>query len=155
MSNNKKIGPERYIRERCAIPADSDACWVWSQSKSASGYGCACWEGKQIRAHRLSYLTFKGEIGSAHVLHTCHNPSCVNPLHLRLGTHAENMQEKAAAGRAYRMNGAANHKSKLDEGIVRTIRNSSKTGGQLAKEIGVSRTLVNMVRRNEIWRHVG
>lgn len=155
MSNNKKVGPEKYIRDRCAVSTDGDACWVWQRSKSSTGYGLACWDGKQIKAHRLSYQTFRGEIGDMHVLHTCHNPSCVNPQHLRLGTHAENMQEKAAAGRAYRMNGAANHNAKLDEAIVRTIRNSPKTGGQLAKEIGVSRTLVNMVRRNEIWSHVG
>jgi hypothetical protein len=47
-------------------------------------------------AHRASYAAFVGEPGSLHVLHKCHNRSCINPEHLYAGTHADNMRDLVA-----------------------------------------------------------
>ena len=47
-----------------------------------------------IRASRLAYLIYKGEIPDKMVImHTCDNPSCVNPQHLIIGTHQQNSQD--------------------------------------------------------------
>ena len=62
--------------------------------------------GPGLRVHRL--LGRDGE--EAHgpipdgllVLHSCDNPSCVNPDHLRVGTQAENIQDRDAKGRTHR-----------------------------------------------------
>jgi HNH endonuclease len=51
-------------------------------------------------AHRISWMLFRGEIPvDAHVLHKCDVTLCVNPDHLFLGTHTDNMQDCVTKGR--------------------------------------------------------
>ena len=61
-----------------------------------NGYGQKKYRGKAVSAHRLAYAMANGldvfTMGGS-VLHSCDNPTCVNPKHLRLGTHSENMRE--------------------------------------------------------------
>jgi len=71
-------------------------CWNWTGSLS-EGYGRAYWRGKRYKAHRLLYLWKFGELpeyrdGSSQELdHICRNKACVNPDHLRIITHKENV----------------------------------------------------------------
>lgn len=89
------MGAKTYIEERVAIVPWS-GCWLWELSIGNHGYGNARWGGKTQTAHRLSYRAFVGEIpDDAFVLHSCDVKSCVNPDHLKLGTHAENMDDMA------------------------------------------------------------
>lgn len=85
------------------ITADPNECWIWARSCVTRGYGsCVVYfKGKKIlRSHRAAYtLHHKVEIGELHVLHSCDNPPCCNPNHLRLGTHAENMADRRIKGR--------------------------------------------------------
>jgi len=72
----------------------TDSCWIWNGSKQAAGYGELGYRGKRYAAHRVSWEIHNGEIkNSLHVLHKCDNPSCTNPKHLFLGTHADNMHD--------------------------------------------------------------
>ena len=66
-------------------------CWEWKAAKS-HGYGSSWLNGKQIRAHRISYELFKGEIPKGYEIdHLCRNKTCVNPDHLEAVTHRENL----------------------------------------------------------------
>lgn len=78
----------------------TDTCWLWTASTSRHGYGNYQLDGRPIRAHRLSYYLGKGPIASnLSVCHHCDTPACVNPAHLFLGSHTENMRDCIAKGR--------------------------------------------------------
>lgn len=75
-------------------------CWEWNLSKQSNGYGQMKHEGKMKRAHRVSFEAFNGPIPCGmEVMHGCDNRSCVNPKHLSLGTHQNNMSDMVAKGR--------------------------------------------------------
>ena len=79
----------------------ASACWIWTGS-TTNGYGMFSAGDATIRASRASLQLFrpKGFPKGAHVLHSCDNSLCINPRHLRAGTHKENMADKVARGRA-------------------------------------------------------
>ena len=78
----------------------SGDCWEWLANKTADGYGSFSYRGAMVRAHRLSYEWHHGPIPKgAQVDHTCWNPGCVNPEHLRLATNALNSQNRSGAHR--------------------------------------------------------
>ena len=71
-------------------------CWIWIAGKYSTGYG----QHGNYRAHRYSWNLYYGEIPvGVFVLHRCDNPACVNPKHLFLGTHQDNMDDMNAKGR--------------------------------------------------------
>jgi len=72
-------------------------CWEWIGCRTPQGYG----QFMQQYSHRIAYELYnETNIGPYHVLHTCDNPSCVNPEHLFLGTHADNMLDMKTKGRS-------------------------------------------------------
>lgn len=76
-------------------------CWLWAGSKYSNGYG-RVWDGRKLtRAHRVAMRLVLGrELGAdEYVLHSCDNPLCVKPAHLRIGTQAENMADMSARKR--------------------------------------------------------
>ena len=80
---------------------DENGCWIFDGSIRKDGYGHVRFTGKRYLAHRLYWIIFRGYIfdKNLHVLHKCDVRSCVNPDHLFLGTHTENMQDMMRKGR--------------------------------------------------------
>jgi len=80
---------------------DADTmCWIWKGHKNKNGYGSIKAFGKMVSVHRLSYELHKGPIKDGmEILHSCDVALCINPDHLRQGTHAENMTEAAKRNR--------------------------------------------------------
>ena len=126
----RKVGIKKFCSSECAFAskrADGPArfwekvdkngpngCWLYMGFRKWDGYG---WVARskgncQYRyqtAHRYAWTLTHGEPEDGmHLLHTCDNPPCCNPAHLRLGTHLENMADMKARGRTskgYRKNG--------------------------------------------------
>ena len=81
-----------------------DECWPWLAARHKNGYGalnCHYERGTGNYAHRASWVIHNGDIPNGMwVLHKCDNPPCVNPGHLWLGTHLENMADMSNKGRS-------------------------------------------------------
>lgn len=81
----------------------TDGCWIWIGRKDKDGYGRLMIAGKLVRAHRAVWAFVNGPIPDGlQVLHDCpdgDNPACCNPVHLWLGTNADNMADRDAKGR--------------------------------------------------------
>ena len=102
-------------------------CWLWSGKKNRWGYGKQKIGGKEYIASRLSWYIHNGkDPKSLEVCHRCNNPSCVNPKHLYLGTHAENLRDAGIDGLMPR--GSKNPGSKLTEDQVDELKRLSKSG---------------------------
>ena len=138
MSGPKPRSIKDKFQEKYVVSGES-GCWLWTASKDVEGYGQMAHKGKRYRSHRLSFELHKGEIPDGlKVLHKCDNPSCVNPDHLFLGTHQENMDDMLAKGRQQK--GSRHAHSKITEEVAALIKKFLKRhpaqlggfGGQIA-----------------------
>lgn len=79
----------------------SEGCWEWTGSVSSTGYGTFRYAGVGYSAHRFAHEMFIGPIPAGLVvMHSCDNPKCVNPDHLRAGTYSDNSTDMVRKGRA-------------------------------------------------------
>lgn len=110
-------------------------------------------ERRRYYTHRLVYRAFVGELHSRHVvMHTCDNPACINPKHLRAGTHAQNMQDMVDKRRHEW--GEDHYNAKLTADQVRTIRDDKRPHRVIAEEFGVTRSVVSNIKARRIWKHL-
>lgn len=139
----------------------STACWIWSKARNAAGYGTVGWLGKTYPTHRVAaYL--HGIIPTLEskdcILHSCDNPPCCNPAHLRAGTQAENMRDMVGRKRSNKARGEASGRAKLTAVQVKDIRErymlDEVTQSYLAKMFGVSTLAINSIVRRKTWQHV-
>ena len=85
-------------------------CILVTKSISSSGYGTVWFEKRRQQAHRVAWIKAYGPIPQGlHVLHKCDVKACVNPEHLFLGTHKDNMHDMKVKGRARSPNSDKTH----------------------------------------------
>ena len=112
--------------------------------------------GKGVSAHRVAYIKAHGPIPDGmFVLHSSDNKKCVNPDHLHLGTHRDNMREGVERDRFRK--GDQLKWAKLDAVRVRLIRQLLDEGmsqDAIASLFGVSQVAVSKIKRKVSWRHV-
>lgn len=94
------------------ISKDDGGCWNWTGYRNKKGYGVFKankeYHGRSFKwgtmpmskAHRLSYDLHIGPLKDSDVvLHSCDNPSCVNPDHLIKGSQKDNVVDMTVKGR--------------------------------------------------------
>lgn len=152
--NDKRSVLERFMN---GLVFDASDCWYWRGSHTNLGYGIFSALGEN-RSHRVAWRLWHGDIPKGmHVLHRCDVRCCVNPEHLFLGTHSDNMRDMVSKGRGKppRLRGDHSPVRKLNSGQVSEIRDLYATGSlsqrQLADQYGVGQMTINRVIRKISW----
>ena len=156
-----------------------DECWPWvAKARHHFGYGMLkVREHGNVSASRISCFLYHGEPPheGAKCLHSCDNPSCCNPHHLRWGTQADNVKDaidrkrnsppprvwdnpewaEATINALPRGEGKIN--AKLTDEIVREIWNLHLSGlstAEICKRTGAGKYPVADLCRGRTWRHL-
>jgi len=139
------------------------ACIKSAYVPTRGGY-CHCqnpWDKtKKIYHHRLAYLLANNlqpkDIEGLDIRHKCDNPACINPEHLIVGTHQDNMNDMVARGRSNTARGSSNGNSVLTEELVKLIRKEYRTA--TLKEVGakykIHYSTVSLIIKGKLWNHV-
>lgn len=136
----------------------ANGCILWTGAGSEGRYGKFRQGPKKVAAHRYAWELFNGDVPAGMcVCHRCDAPRCVNPAHLFLGTHLENMQDRDAKGRHNAAKGAAQGTAKLTDDQVRAIRFEYAAGARqidLAAKYGVYQTTISKIVLRVSWTHI-
>lgn len=131
----------------------SSYCWNWIGAKCGkrndmlNKYGYLTMNKIQFKAHRVSWVIHNGKIpNNLHVLHKCDNVTCVNPSHLWLGTHQDNMRDKLKKGRNCK--GSKHPRARLNEKSAKFIKNN------IGKIRIIEMSKILKVTFNTVWKVV-
>jgi hypothetical protein len=134
----------------------TDSCWIWNGAKMKNGYGTITVNYRKWYVHRYSwYLTHNHE-PKLFLLHSCDNPLCVNPKHLREGTAADNSRDMADRKRSPHL-GERSPCAKLTDNKVREIRERVANGEKQAaivREFQISAGVVCEIIQRKRWKHI-
>lgn len=128
-----------------------DTCWNWT-GYHLKGRGRFSFNGKAEYAPRVAWYLEHSVWPNQYVLHTCDNPSCVNPDHLFLGTHLDNLKDMYQKNRHTKGETVGVHK--LTEEEVLSIRASQDKQKDLASRYHVCCGTISMIISRKIWRHI-
>lgn len=132
-------------------------CWNWNASMR-DGYGRFKADKKMMNASRFSFEYFNEKILNGNVImHLCDNPKCVNPKHLKQGSHKENAQDKVLKNRHIFGEKAWQHK--LTEKEIIEIKEKLKNpycgiNNDLAHFYKVNHRTISSIRRGITWAHI-
>lgn len=142
--------------EAVAAEEDGEGCRDWPWGQNSRGYGVLLWGG--VPGARVTHIVLelsgrpRPPAPEHHALHSCDNPLCAAPWHLRWGNNEENVADKMERERQVR--GVTHYRAKLSDDDVRAIRSSAETNVALAARYGMHKTTIGKIRRGLRWGHV-
>ncbi|USA40227.1 hypothetical protein NCF86_03465 [Pelagerythrobacter marinus] len=142
----------QWIKDHVAY--EGDDCLIWPFGRYPTGYGALNLpEGGTMVASRQMCREKHGEPEdeSMQAAHSCGNGhlGCTNPNHVYWATRSVNEGDKVAHGTSNR--GCGNGHAKLDEAVVRSIRNSELGPTALSSLIGISAPTICDIRARRSW----
>lgn len=134
--------------------------WMWTGSRFGLNreYGQVNLHKQRMGAHRAMWILLRGPIPDGlDLLHQCGQTLCINPAHLRPGTHKENLQEAvdARGGKHWAPRGEQHPYAKLTQAQVDTIRRRQAEGAlqsDLAREYGVTQPAISHIVLGKSWK---
>jgi len=134
-------------------PEPYSGCWLWTGSTKTGTYGAFSVKNFPRFAHRVSWELHRGDIPEGmFVCHSCDTPACVNPDHLFLGTHRDNMKDMRRKSRF--PHGEQHPNSKLTEDQVIAIRDDNRSHVTIAGDYGVHQVHISRIKRGVRWERV-
>jgi len=137
---------------------NESGCWMWTGGTRPNSKGVPYprhWtdDFKSIGAHRFSFELVHGAIPQGmYVCHKCDTPLCVNPDHLFLGSHQDNMRDMVAKQRSFVGRGEDKKgRSKLTNQQADQIRKMSMSYSKIGAMFGVSTTTIGRIKRRESY----
>lgn len=133
---------------------DENECWNWRGTFFPTGYGSITVDGKTKAVHRVSYEHHSGEKIPTGMMacHKCNNKACINPAHIYIGTHGDNMRDVSMTDVH---KGENNPKSILTQSqvleIKSLIRERMTVYNAIAKRYGVSRQAIKDIASGRTW----
>ena len=149
------------------IVIDDNGCWLFQgylmRNKTGMGYGWVYFQGKNMGAHRASWIVHYGEIpDKLFVCHKCDVSHCINPEHLFLGTAKDNVHDMIDKGRNapsafIGRNGEKNSQAKLNVKQVIEIKemlNKKVSFSKIASLYNVSVSAIGSIKSGKNWASV-
>ena len=127
-----------------------DECWLWKGPLTDRRYGKTHFQGKERRAHQVSFFLKNGFWPPA-TLHSCDNPPCCNANHLFAGTNGDNNKDRARKGRSARLFNVAHPQCRVSVEDVAELRRMAPftTKEILAGRFGLSVRYVEQIVQGE------
>jgi hypothetical protein len=147
----RRLAAKRLVRKSRPGP---NGCIEWTGLKTA-GYGFTTFGPKKTYAHRLAYALHHSisiHDLDGYVCHRCDNRLCVNPGHLFLGTHLDNIADMVAKRR--HRHGERVPNSKLKNEQVLAILFDERPRSVIAGEYGMSLEVIRGIKNGRHWRHI-
>lgn len=141
--------------ENMSIPEPNSGCFLWTGPVQDTGYPKITVNYRTRRATRVSYEVHKGPIPEGMcVCHKCDVKSCINPDHLFLGTHQDNMDDMVAKGRSRDRRGERSPLAKMTDEQILLIRADIRSNRAIAAAFGLRKSTISDIKRGRTWRHL-
>jgi hypothetical protein len=159
---------EHFCR-RIDTSGGAESCWPWTagvNNKIKIGiftgeYGVAWFRGVRHKSHRLSKMMFDSMPieQSLSGLHSCDNPRCCNPKHIRWGAYLDNKRDCISRGRDLKEKGSQRYNAILTEDQVSEILAEAPLrkrgwGKAKAEKFGVGKTAISNIVTGYRWKHM-
>lgn len=133
----------------------TETCWNWTGRLDIGGYGrFSQGSGHWTKAHRASYQLYKGAIPDGLIVrHMCNNRKCVNPAHLEVGTHKDNVDDMFRTNPPNRK-GNNSHAKKItqeDANEIRQWREFGFTQQTIGEAFGLGQGHISRILSGGSW----